>query len=115
MQVRVNDVTLSEQAAKFFSGKSAKFNTEFLFDRNLCAVKCNGEKCGFPVYGLEINFQSFHFYFLDMDGETLLKFNHGYIYKADDLDEEKHWFVVAFLKTELLQKQYKIFRLMHLI
>jgi hypothetical protein len=108
-------VTLTEKAAKFFSGKSAKFNTEFLIARNLCAVKCNGEKCGFPIYGLEINFQSFHFYFLDMDGETLLKFNHGDIYKAEDLDEPKHWFVSTFLKTEVVQKQYEIFRLMNLL
>lgn len=115
MQVRVNNVTLTEKAAKFFSGKSSKYNTEFFIERNLCAVKCNGEKCGFPIYGLEINCQSFYFYFLDMDGETLLKFNHGDIYKAEDLDESKRWFVAACLKAEMIQKSDDISVLMDFI
>lgn len=114
MRIIISDISLTEKAAKLFSGKPLRFNTEFRFDHSACAVKCNGEMCGFSVYGLKIDFQSFHFYFLDMDGETVLKFNHGDVYKAEDLDENRYKFIQEFLKQEIKTQQPRIFRLMHL-
>lgn len=114
MQIIISNITITEKAAKYFSGKPTRYNTEFRFDNTACAVKCNGETCGFSIYGLEIGFQTFHFYFLDMDGETILRFNHGDVYKAEDLEENRYWFIKEFLKQELTRNQERISRLMHL-
>lgn len=114
MRIIISDISITERAAKFFSGKPLRFNTEFRFDHNVCAVKCNGEMCGFSIYGLEIDFKSFRFYFLDMDGETVLRFNHGDVYKVEGLDENRYWFIKEFLKQELKTEESRIFRLMHL-
>lgn len=115
MQIKINNVSINEDAAKYFSGKPYTLNTEMLFEGNLVAIKCNGQTCGFPIWGLEISFQTFHFYFLDMDGKTLLKFNRGMVYRAENLDEPKHKFAVSFLQQEMETKQELIFRLMSFI
>lgn len=78
MFINIKYVKLSEKAQKFFGTKNCNF---FIEEEMLC-LSGDTATCLF-ISGLQIQSTSIEFYFLDMDGETLLRFNNGEITKEN--------------------------------
>ena len=99
MFINIKYVKLSEKAQKFFGTKSCQIFTE---DEMLC-LKGDTSVCLF-VSGLQIQSTSIEFYFLDMDGETLLRFNNGEITKENINWRKNHLQQLHQTKSEELSK-----------
>lgn len=79
MFINIKYVKLSEKAQKLFGTK----NCQLFIEDEMMFIKGDSSVCLF-VSGLQIQSTSIEFYFLDMDGETLLHFNNGEITQKDN-------------------------------